>query len=177
MVDPIVTLMMRLVSEPQEVREVEPHEVPEPPEGEVNYWLTLVASDEKGTAEETIQTLVGQEKAYAFGERTPGRAQIKPGDWICFYAAATGVVAQAKVASRPEKRPHLKVRDPDRFPWTFRLSDVSLYLKDPVLLDSPRWRSLDAYKEKEPDDNWSWFVQSTRKINEHDFRLLTRRAS
>ena len=52
-----------------------------------------------------IQTLVRDTSLYAFGERTPGRGKLKPGDWMCFYASGKGVAAHAKVSSAPEKKP------------------------------------------------------------------------
>jgi hypothetical protein len=53
---------------------------------------------------------------YAFGEKTPGRKHLASGDKICFYAAQTGVVGHAEVASRPEKRRDKRVRAPDQYP-------------------------------------------------------------
>ena len=69
---------------------------------ETNYWMTPVRDEENETAEETIKKLVANEKIYAFGERTPGRKTIKPGDKICFYEAAKGVVAHAEVVTKPK---------------------------------------------------------------------------
>ncbi|MBO3840488.1 MAG: hypothetical protein QXS66_07140 [Thermoproteota archaeon] len=80
---------------------------------ERQYWITPVRGDDVQTAEECIKTLVADSEIYAFGERTPGRKYIKPGDYICFYAFGKGVVAHAEVASHPENKPHPKVRQPD----------------------------------------------------------------
>lgn len=125
--------------------------------------------------EEVIKTLVGKEGIYAFGERTPGRKHLKPGDWICFYAAGRGIVAHAKVVSAPEKKPHPRVRHPERYQWTFHLDNIALYLNEPVIVDTALRNHLDAFRGKDPNEYWSWFVQATRKITEHDFEILTRR--
>ncbi|MBI4302700.1 MAG: EVE domain-containing protein, partial [Chloroflexi bacterium] len=94
-IDPIVDLMARLFVEPKTMEMLEkalpPPEISE--EGDAAYWLTPVKADKAETAEEVIQTLVGRERVYAFGERTPGRKHLKAGDWICFYATGKGVVA------------------------------------------------------------------------------------
>lgn len=177
-VDPVVDLMTRLVAQaPLEVQEVlELKEKVEPfikTEGDVFYWLTPVKSDEFGTAEETVQTLVGQEKIYAFGERTPGRKNLKPGDSICFYASGKGVIGHAKVMSRTEKKIHPKVSQPEKYPWIFQVGDSRLYLDDPVVIDADMRGKLDAFRERDPSKPWGWFVQATRKISEHDFNLLT----
>lgn len=178
-VDPIVDLMARLVAQ----REVEaPPEIKEekekPPEiqieGEVAYWLTPCKSEEDYTSEEAIQTLVGQEKIYAFGERTPGRKYIKPGDGICFYATGKGVVGHAKVTSLPEKKPHPKVHHPEKYPWVFRVRETKLYLDDPIIIDANLRSKLDAFRGRDPNKPWGWFVQATRRISAYDFKILTR---
>jgi hypothetical protein len=177
MIDPVVDLIARLVGQ---------KEPPEPPkvtedttpsfvtQQEISYWLTPVKSNKEQTAGEVIETLVGHEKLYAFGERTPGRKHLKPGDGICFYESAKGVVAQATVATTPEKRPHTKVRNRELYPWTFKLESTKLYLNDPIVLDADLRSKLDAFKGRDEATSWAWFVQATRKVTEHDFELLTR---
>lgn len=165
-INSVVDLMARLVVPPPP---------PPPPPDEVAYWLTAVKSDEEETAEEGIQHLVGQERIYAFGERTPGRRHLKPGDWISFYATGKGVVAHAKVISIPEKKSHPKVRHPERYPWVFSLDKVVLYFDDPIVIDADTRSHLDAFRDRDPNKSWAWFVQATRKITEHDFGVLTRR--
>lgn len=184
-IDQVVDLMTRLVAqgpvEKEPIGEVEekpkeevakPEEAPE--KGEVQCWLTPVKSDQEQTAEETVKTLVGEAKIYAWGERTPGRRYLKPGDWICFYATGKGVVAHAKVASAPEHKLHPRVRHPEKYPWVFGVKDVHLYLDDPVVIDVALRAQLDAFRDKDPNRSWAWFVQATRRIGEHDFEVLTR---
>jgi hypothetical protein len=188
-VDPAIDLIARLVAQatsdvnvPQVVAAAERPArhlaEPEPQTSEVgtaaNYWLTPVKSDEKETAEEVIATLVGKEKVYAFGERTPGRRDLKSGDWIAFYETEKGVVAHAQVMSAPERKPHPQVRHPEVYPWTFRLNDVRLYLTSPVVIDVSKRSELDAFGGRDLEKSWAWFVQATRMITKHDFDLLTR---
>lgn len=176
-IDSVVDLMARLVAEP----EAEKLPKKEPPlqepltEGEVAYWLTPVKSYPEEAAEDCIRILVGEEQIYAFGERTPGRKHLKPGDWICFYASGTGVVAHARVVSAPEKKPHRRVRDPERYPWVFRLDKTDLYLDEPIVIDATVRSGLDAFRDRDLNKSWAWFVQATRKITEHDFGILARR--
>jgi O-antigen/teichoic acid export membrane protein len=144
-----------------------------PDEEEIGYWLAPVQSDEEATAEEAIETLVGKEKIFAFGERTPGRKRIKPGDWICFYAATRGVVAHAQVTSTPEKGPNPKVRHPEKYQWTFSLGSTNLYLDNPIVLDASLRSRLGAFDERDPNKAWGWFVTATRGISAHDFKILT----
>lgn len=145
-----------------------------PAEADEVWWLTAVKGDDARSAEEVIQTLVGREHVYAFGERTPGRKHLKPGNWIAFYAAGTGVVAHARVASRPENTPHRAVRHSEKHLWTFRLADVHLYTDSPVVIDESMRGQLDAFRTRNPTSPWAWFVQATRRVSRHDFDLLTR---
>ena len=173
-VDPVVELMTRVVAQPSP--EELPSEEEQPSEiGEVTYWLTPVRSEAEATAEQAVQTLIGQEQVYAFGERTPGRKHLKPGDWLCFHASGKGVIAHAKVISRPEKKHHPKVRHPDKYPWVFKVGEAKLYLNDPVFIDAEVRAKLEAFQNRDLNKPWGWFVQATRKISNNDFNLLTRR--
>ena len=128
-IDPIVDLMSRLIAhspppEPPVVEvaceEEKSRELDVSKELDVIYWLTPVKADEKASAEAIIQELIDIEGIYAFGERTPGRKRLKPGDMICFYAAGNGVVAHAEVASYPEKISHPKIHDSINIPGFFK---------------------------------------------------------
>ena len=173
-VDPVVEMMARAVA--QQPPKLPPDEEKPPEPGEVNYWLTPVRSEPAATAEQVIQTLVKQEQIYAYGERTPGRKQIKPGDWLCFHASGKGVIAHAKVMSRPEKKSHPKVLHPDKYPWIFKVGEAKLYLNDPVVIDAEVRAKLEAFQNRDLNRPWGWFVQATRRISASDFGTLTRGA-
>jgi len=175
-IDPLIDLMARLVAEEKgdKTGPAEPAPPEEPSQGVAAYWLTPVKADEKQTAEEIIQTLVGREKVYAYAKRTPGRKFLKLGDRICFYATGKGVVAHATVKTKPTERRHPKVKDPKKYCWVFDLDNVSLYLNRPLVLDASLRAKLEAFRQRDPDKSWSWFVQATRKVDERDFATLTR---
>jgi hypothetical protein len=182
-IDPLVDLLARLALGAQiEPARDESKQVAQPqiydeqsPKETVGYWLTPVKSDEKATADEVVQTLLEREHVYAFGDRTPGRKHIKPGDWICFYATTKGVVAHAQIASAPEFKPHRSVRQPDKYPWTFRLTDIHLYLDQPTVISAEIRAHLDAFDGRDPNTAyWAWFVQATHRLSAHDFNLITR---
>jgi hypothetical protein len=141
------------------------------------YYLTPVASDDAQSAEEVVQTLVGEAHIYAFGNRTPGRKQLKPGDWICFNATGKGVIGHARVASVPEEKRDRRVRHPEKYPWVFRLDHVSLHLDRPRVIDAALRSRLDAFQKRDPNAPWAWFVQGTKRITEHDFEILAREQS
>ena len=176
-VDPLVNLMTTLVAEPREPQIPDREEKPTPAgsyEEEANYWLTPVKSYPEESAQECIQRIVGEEHIYAFGERTPGRKSIKPGDWICFYASGgVGVIGHAQVAPHPRNEPHSGVRDSERYPWVFDLTKPRLYLDDPTVVDADLRARLDAFEDKDPSAQWAWFVQATRSVSKHDYLVLT----
>jgi hypothetical protein len=173
-IDPIVDLMGRLVSQEEEEAQSEEKILPPELQAEVeaSYWLTPVKSDETGTAEEFIQRLVGQAHIYAFGDRTPGRRHLKPGDWICFYASGKGVVAHAQISSAPQKKPDSRVHHHEKYPWTFGLKNSSIYIGQPIVIDAATRAQLDYFKGRDQNKPWAWFVQATRRITKHDFEIL-----
>ncbi len=175
-IDSVIDLMAGLVAQRQaEEISVKEALAEEPlPDAETAYWLTPVKSNDKQTGEEVIKSLVGVEKIYAFGERTPGRRHLKPGDWICFYATTNGVIAHAKVLTKPEKKKHPKVRDPETYPWVFRLDSVRVYEDKPIVIDAEIRSKLDIFSGRDLNKSWAWLVQATRKITEKDFKTLTR---
>ncbi len=185
-VDPVVDLMARLVAQRQaedessDVVDVPPVVEPQPDipttSTLVAYWLTPVKSDENSSAEDVVRALVGKAHVYAFGEKTPGRKRLKPGDWICFYATGVGVVGHARVATAAERRAHPDVRHPDQYPWVFGVDGEVLYPDSPVVVDPEIRAQLDAFRGKDATNAWSWFVQATHELSEHDFLALTRRS-
>jgi len=154
-----------------------PNSIPEPSEssdGGASFWIYPVRSLGEESAQEVVKTLVAKEGIFAFGERTPGRKHLKPGDWICFYATGSGVVAHAKVLSYPERKSHPRVGYLWDYPWVFALGEANLYLNDPVVIDGRVRAWLDSFKNRDPNRAWAWFVHSTRRISRHDFEILTR---
>jgi hypothetical protein len=187
-IDAVVDLMARLVAEPQIEEQQKlvdvtlPQEESAPPGtllldeqigDELVYWLTSVKAEEGETAEQCVQRLV-RAGVYAFGDNTPGRKQIKPGDRICFYATGKGIVADAKVVSHPEEKTHPQVHQSDKYRWVFGIADATLYLDNPIVIDAALRSRLTAFRNHDPNAPWAWFVQATRKVNPQDFMLLTR---
>lgn len=188
-IDGIVNLLTRLVAGRPPVEAPGPAEVvplvpsddaakglvavpPSAPDAAVSYFLTPVATDDVQTAEEVVQTLVGQAHIYAFGERTPGRRLLKPGDWICFNASGKGVIGHARVASIPEKKLDKRIRHPEKYPWVFNVDSVHLHLDTPTVIDGALRSWLDAFQNRDPSATWAWFVQGTKRITAHDFDVL-----
>ncbi len=129
------------------------------------YFLTPARNRDRESATQAISRQLN-EGSYSWGERTPWVTTLKPGDRISFYAAMRGVVADAEVTSSAE---HTR----GAFPWRFGVKNSRL-LNPPIAIDRALRSELDAFRGKDPaSTRWSWFVQVTREISEHDFRLLT----
>jgi hypothetical protein len=119
-----------------------------------------------------IQLLLGS-GWYVFGDRTPGRKELKPGDRLCFYETGTGIVATARVASAPERRDVPRVHSPEKYPWAFQVDEVRYLFEAPIVIDAAMRAELDAFRGRDTTAPWAWFVQATRKISQHDFGRLT----
>jgi hypothetical protein len=143
-------------------------------ESSATYWLTPVSSNENMRGQDIIRALVGQEMIYAFSQKVVSvRRVLEAGDWICFYASMTGIVAHARALGKPE------VYDPpkigyEHYPWVVRLGNPRLYIDNPVAINTTVRQRLDAFQGRDVGQRWSWFVQKTRRISEHDFKILTR---
>ncbi len=77
------------------------------------------------------------------------------------------------MASAPYKHLHPKVRHADKYPWVFEVEDVKLYLDEPIAVDAEMRSHLDAFKGRDPNKAWAWFVQATRRLADEDFHALT----
>lgn len=133
------------------------------------HWLSPVGSRAGRTARQVLKELVGDRRMYAFGERAAGRSHIRSGDWICFYETSRGIVGHARIVSSPAL-----TNDLPEYPWLIHLDDVHLYPDSPVVVAAPLRGKLEAFRGKNPAGAWSWFVQSTHRVSERDFGMLTR---
>lgn len=153
---------------------------PSPPVTELSpdqrlYLLTPVRDEPERSAKETIKELLTA-GWYVFGDATPGRKRLKPGDRICFYESGVGVVAEAEVASVPERKPPpvaKLVRNIDKYPWSFRVKSARFFFDKPVVFDAGLRSRLQAFQDRGPRSSWGLFVQGTKSITEHDFLVVT----
>jgi hypothetical protein len=175
LVDDQARLLARVASQRDDTVPPEAPPAPEPEPGVQLYLLTPVADEPDAPAEKTIRSLLDQ-KVYVFGDRTPGRKSLKAGDRIAFYQTQVGVVAEATVTSAPERKTVKFAKDPERFPWAFKVKDVRYFFNKPVVIDAALRQRLDAFKGRDPGKAWAWFVQATRVLTSTDFERLVGRA-
>lgn len=139
------------------------------------YWVLPAGNRKDATALEWLEAMLNR-GMWGMNESTAGRKHLKQGDRVCFYAAKVGVVATATIAG-----PANQLLSPDAMPippdtsqplYRVPLSDVR-WLPQPIPIDETLRSHLDAFQNHPPSAIWSWFIQSTSKVTEHDFRLLT----
>lgn len=175
-IDETVGLISRVVSQAGEAatptEAAPPAAEPGAPAQRV-FLITPVSDREEAPGDQVIRKLL-ESGWYVFGESTAGRKHLKPGDHVCFYWSKIGVVAEAEVASVPEKRRLPQVQEPERFPWAFKVRAPRFFFDEPVVIDAARRSQLDAFKGRDAEGSWSWLVQGTRRVTEHDFKVLTR---
>ena len=141
-----------------------------------SYWLTSIKDEAESDSISVLRKLIQERRLFVFGARTPGRTKIAKGDWLCFYAAKRGIVGHARICSSMRELSDPIVRAGVRFFWAVELDSIEIYPDNSHIL-SPEVRvRLDAFKGKTDITMWSWFVQATRRITEHDFHILTTKA-
>lgn len=178
-VDPLVNLIFDVVS--QEKRETVAAKIAEPrteyraedTSGGTYYSLPASDSEDGTPVLENLHRWL-EKGLWGLGQRTGYRKSFAPGDRVCFYAARTGVVAEATVASPCFDLS--KRQNPSRVdvPYAMRLENVH-WFDDPMELTTEVRGQLDAFEGRDLDKGWAWFVQGTSKLTEHDFGLLTGR--
>ncbi len=185
--DATVDLMASLVAQAEASTRPEPPvslregevplaEIQEPDETGPAYYLAPVKWKEFDSPMDAVGQLITAGK-WGFGERTPLRRSIKPGDWICFYASGLGVFAHAQVTTAPQHNPLPDLqRHPEAYPWTFDIAHQAIYEDNPVAITAEVRSQLDAFANSDVNRNWGWFVTPTRNLSEHDFKILTRQA-
>ena len=116
---------------------------------------------------------------WGVGSSTAHRTRIRAGERCCFYATGIGIVAHGTIAA-PADQIVEKREWPGPNAWragVYKLlvSDT-IWHRSPLEISADLRRTLDAFRDKEPSGPWSWFVQTTSQITEHDFEILTEHA-
>jgi len=142
-------------------------------EGFQTNLLTAVADNPHSDAEATLKSLLGR-GWYVFGPRTPGLKRLKEGDHVAFYRKGAGVVAEAIIATKPEKKRLEWFHGSERFPWAVRVKDARYFFDKPVVIDKALRSRLQVFQAKEYG-TWAWFVQSAQILSDHDFDVLVGR--
>jgi hypothetical protein len=137
--------------------------------GAPTYWL--IPAGKQGGVSAAGHLRAWLDKGFwGLGPNTPGRKALRVGDHVAFYAAQSHeVMAHARIAG--EATVPGSGQPSGDVVYKLPLTDIS-WLEPPIKLDSVKRASLDAYAGKNPDGNWSFLVQTTRRLSEGDFYRL-----
>lgn len=149
----------------------------EPPTGTTpTYWIVPSGRQGGHSAEEHLRAWLDR-GFWGFGPTTPGRKAMQPGDWACFYAAAThAVLAVGRVnGSLDQLVTESEWPGPGHYnPLVYKVPLSNIRWLDPApILDEALRSGLDAFHGKAPGSGWSWLVQTTHRVSKSDFAKLT----
>lgn len=140
-----------------------------------SYWMVPASSRPGLSASECLHAWLGK-GMWGFGEGTPSRKALREGDWIAFYAVGSGVLAYAQLSAaadtlvEPAEWPEAL---PQKAP-TYKIPVANVtWLTGPVVVSAALRARLEAFAGRDVQSNWSWLVQTTRRLSEADFRVLT----
>jgi len=136
------------------------------------HWITSVRQEGRLKPRQVVRNLVVERKVFAIREATHARTWPSQGDRICFYAVRSGVVAEARIASKPERENNPLTTNQGEFPFVFAVDEVRDY-SEPIAIDLRLRRRLEAFEGRDLAAQWGWFVRRMHTISKRDFRVLT----
>lgn len=111
----------------------------EPPD----YWIATMLADEGTTPGQFVEAVVRGRQLLGVSAIGIFPATARPGDWVCFFLAGTGIVGHGRFAGEVAQRA-APLREAGRYTAVFALADLQFY-DAPRLLDpnSPAQRLAD----------------------------------
>jgi hypothetical protein len=106
---------------------------------EPRFWVAIVTGNEAGAPERLLQSVIVGRRVLAVSHAGQLREDGAPGDWVCFFLPAKGIVGHAQMTSVFEESASAGVvRHASRFNRVYRLGDVTLY--EPLVVQAARER-------------------------------------
>lgn len=115
--------------------------MPEPPREDRRYWVNMMSVDPFAPAERLVQSLIGTRQILGINPAPGLEDRVRPGDAICVFVAARGIVAHAQIAAILRDGSKI-IRDAKRFTHVLRLTNVIVY-DTPVVPAPELARKLD----------------------------------
>lgn len=100
--------------------------VPEPPREDRRYWVNVMSVDPFAPAERLVRSLIGTRQILGINPAPGLEDRVRPGDAICVFVAARGIVAHAQIAGILTDGSRI-IRDSKRFTHVLRLTNVIVY--------------------------------------------------
>jgi hypothetical protein len=130
------------------------------------FWIATIVDDDGAPAELLIDKVIGHRRVLPASRLGMFQPSARPGDWVCFFIAGSGVVGWARLHERIDPLT-AAVRRPHRFTSVFTLASVSFHAQ-PVGLDASSLPQRLATRS--PLGVAGSFLSP---ISEQDFRALT----
>lgn len=103
---------------------------------DAEYWLANLASDESASPEQMVDFVIRGRQVLGVTDTGPLPLPVRPGDFVCFYIAGTGIVGHAQFDTAIEDASAV-IRGAGRFTAVFQLKHVMIYdVPHRVMLES-----------------------------------------
>lgn len=103
---------------------------------EAEAWLANLASDESASPEQMVDFVIRGRQVLGITDSGPLPMPVRPGDYVCFYIAGTGIVGHAQF-DNPIADGSAVIRGAGRFTSVFQLKNVTIYdVPHRVMLES-----------------------------------------
>jgi len=106
------------------VRDVAPAAAPVRTDPE--FWVATITPNDMATAEQLLTSVIGKREVLGIHHVGALHGDGAPGDWVCFFVPAKGIVGHAQLMSVVDDAAS-EVRDAERFSRVYRLGQVELY--------------------------------------------------
>lgn len=140
----------------------------------VNYYLLPAGNRSGFKAMDHLQQWLAC-GFWGLSKSAANRRRLERGDLCCFYSVSRGVVATAKIdGSADHEVTSTEWPGPNPFePETYKvpLTDIE-WLPEPRPIDQSVRERLEAFRAHDPARNWSWFVQTPKRLSKVDFEVL-----
>lgn len=93
---------------------------------DAEYWLANLASDESASPEQMVDYVIRGRQVLGVTDTGPLPLPVRPGDFVCFYIAGTGIVGHAQFDTAIDDASAV-IRGAGRFTAVFQLLHVTIY--------------------------------------------------
>jgi hypothetical protein len=108
-----------------------PPAVAAPLRSEPEFWVATLAPNDMATPEQLLAAVIVERRVLGICHDRLLHDDSAPGDWVCFFVPARGIVGHAQLASIVDDGVPV-IRNADRFSRIYRLADVEVY-EEPIV--------------------------------------------
>ena len=102
-----------------------------PPRSEPEFWVATIAPNDMSSPEQLLASVIVERRVLGICHEGVLHDDGAPGDWVCFFVPARGIVGHAQLASVVDDGVPV-IRNADRFSRIYRLADVEVY-EEPIV--------------------------------------------